>query len=278
VDQISFSEKAQIFVGGRLDILDYEDEITATSRNDRPFSPMLGAVYSPRPDLSFYANVGRAFAPPSSRVVGERRPEESRQIEIGTKKQLGKGGGHFTVAFYHLQRQHIAIPDASGITRQTGNQRSRGVELELVTETLPDWLTYVSYAYNVSVLTAFAETVFTGGNPPFVIFDRSGNTAPFAPKHIFNLWTNRELANGLGLGGGIRYVSGQVIAPDNRFQIDGYVTVDAALSYRFKNWKWSLNFKNLTNQHYETRGFGNSAVIPADPFAVYARIELNLGS
>lgn len=278
LDQLTFSEKVQLFVGGRFDALDYQDAITATSRDGNHFSPMLGAVYSPRPDLSIYANLGQAFAPPSSRVVGERKPEESRQYEIGTKKQLGKRGGFVNLAFYHLERENIAIPDETGFTQQTGNQRSRGVEVELVTETLADWLTLVSYAYNVSVLTEFAETVFTGSNPPFVVLDRSGNTAPFAPKHIVNVWTNRELANGLGLGGGFRYVSGQYIAPDNAYPIKGYLTLDATVSYKVKNWKWSLNFKNLTNHDYETRGFGNSAVIPADPFAVYARIELSLGS
>jgi iron complex outermembrane receptor protein len=239
---------------------------------------MLGAVFSPRADLSIYANLGQAFAPPSSRVVGERKPEESRQVEIGTKKEWGNGRDHYNVAFYHLERENIAVPDETGFTQQTGNQRSRGVEVELVTEAITDWLTLISYAFNVSELTEFAETVFTGRIPPFVVLDRSGNTAPFAPKHIFNIWTNRELANGLGLGGGLRYVSGQYIAPDNAYQINGYLTLDATVSYKVRNWKWSLNFKNLTNHDYETRGFGNSAVIPADPFAVYARIELSLGS
>jgi iron complex outermembrane receptor protein len=152
------------------------------------------------------------------------------------------------------------------------------VEVELLTETFADWLAFASYAYNVSVLTEFAEIVYTGSNPPFLVFDRSGNAAPFAPKHIFNLWTNRDFPNGFGLGGGLRYVSGQYIAPDNSYAIEGYLTLDAMVSYEVKNWKWILNFKNLTNRDYETRGFGNSAVIPADPFAIYARIELNLGS
>jgi TonB-dependent siderophore receptor len=278
VDQLTFSEKVQLFVGGRFDALDYQDAITATSRDGNHFSPMLGAVFSPWPDLSFYANLGQAFSPPSSRVVGERKPEESRQVEIGTKLEWGNGRCHFNVALYRLERENIAIPDETGFTQQTGNQLSRGVEVELVTEILTDWLTLASYAFNVSELTAFAETVFTGANPPFVVLDRSGNTAPFAPKHIVNVWTKRELPNGLGLGGGFRYVSGQYIAPDNAYPIQGYLTLDATVSYRVKNWKWSLNFKNLTNREYETRGFGNSAVIPADPFTVYARVELSLGS
>jgi outer membrane receptor protein involved in Fe transport len=73
-------------------------------------------------------------------------------------------------------------------------------------------------------------------------------------------------------------VSSQYVAPDNVFAIDGYVTFDAMVSYGRKHWLLKLSFKNLANRDYETRGFGNSAVIPADPFAIYANIEFSLGS
>jgi iron complex outermembrane receptor protein len=135
-----------------------------------------------------------------------------------------------------------------------------------------------SYAYNRSVLTEFTESVFTGNVPPFITVDRSGNQAPFAPRHILNTWTMRQFSNGLGVGGGARYVSSQFIAPDNAFAIDSYLTWDATVHYRQSRWLLKLNFKNLTNRDFETRGFGNSAVIPADPFAVYANVTISLGS
>ena len=64
----------------------------------------------------FYANYGRAFAPPSSRVVGERKPEESRQIEVGIKKDLPELKGLATFAYYDVERENIGIPDANGFT------------------------------------------------------------------------------------------------------------------------------------------------------------------
>lgn len=276
VDQISFSEALRVFVGGRLDALDYEDAATETTRDATSFSPLVGASIDVRPGLAVYANYGEAFAPPSSLVVGEREPEESWQFEVGAKQRFAGGRNSVALSFYHLERDKIAIPDATGITQQTGNQRSRGVEVELGTEWwgmgVP-WFSFVSYAFNDSVLTEFAETVFTGAVPPFVVLDRSGNTAPFAPRHVFNCWTMGELENGLGLGAGARYVSGQFIAPDSSFQIDGYFTLDATVSYRVQSWKLSLHLKNLTDTSFEARGFGNSAVIPADPFAVYASVQ-----
>jgi glutamate formiminotransferase len=45
VDQLTLSEKFQIFAGGRLDILDYNDKATNTARNETQFSPLLGVIY-----------------------------------------------------------------------------------------------------------------------------------------------------------------------------------------------------------------------------------------
>ena len=273
MDRISLSPQVELFFGGRWDSLDYEDAVTDTARDATAFSPMLGAVFTPRPSVSLYVSYGEAFAPPSSRVVGEREPEEAWQFEVGLKKQFAGGRSNATVAFYNLEREKIAIPDAGGFTQQTGNQRSRGLEVEIATQVSGTWFSFLTYALNDSDLTQFTESVFTGAVPPFITLERSGNGAPFAPRHIVNLWTMKDFTSGWGLGGGIRYVSGQFIAPDNAFEIPGYFTVGATVYYRVRQWKLSVNLKNLTDRDYETRGFSNSAVIPADPFAAYASVQ-----
>ena len=172
VDQITFSEKIQIFAGGRFDILDYEDPLTSTSREDQTFSPFLGGTVSALPDLSFYANYGKSFSPPSTRVIGERKPEEGEQFEIGSKKGFGSGRGSIGLAFYQLKRTNIAIPTENGFTAQSGRQRSRGFELDVSIAADPQWLAFFSYAYNVSILTEFSEMIFTGATPPFFVLDR----------------------------------------------------------------------------------------------------------
>jgi len=109
-----------------------------------------------------------------------------------------------------------------------------------------------------------------------VSVDRSGNTPAFAPQHILNLWATRTFKNGFGIGGGPRYVSDQFISEDNVFKIDRYLTWDAAVFYDLDRCRFSLNFKNLTDREYETRGFGSTSVLPADPFAVYAGVDFRL--
>ena len=116
------------------------------------------------------------------------------------------------------------------------------------------------------------------GPADFLVIDRSGNRAPLAPRHIGNLWTSRQFPNGLGLAAGLRFVGAQFVSEDNRYSVDSYVTVDAAVSYRVGRLRAAVNLRNLTGTEYETRGFGAISAIPARPFEVLGRIELGFGS
>ncbi|HEY2291042.1 MAG TPA: TonB-dependent receptor [Thermoanaerobaculia bacterium] len=278
VDQIGLSDRLQVVAGARFDAIGYKDTVSSTSRDFSKLSPMLGVVYSPVPALSLYANTGQAFAPPSSRVVGKREPEESRQTELGLKANLWQGKLQTTLALYQLERRHIAIPDLTGFIEQTGTQRSRGIELEVAAEPLPRLRTVFSYAYTDAELTHFTEVVMTSLNPPaFNTFDRSGNVPAFAPRHIANLWLSRRFDHGIGAAVGGRYLSKQLIAEDNAFAIDSTATLDAALFYERNAWRLSLNFENLTNEQYFTRGFGATSVIPAPGRTVHVGIAYRLG-
>ncbi|NIR50191.1 TonB-dependent siderophore receptor [candidate division KSB1 bacterium] len=287
VNQTMFSDKFKLFYGARFDVIDYDDERTdflqfenripifddsETERNYQQLNPMFGAVLSPTQRLSFYINAGQSFAPPSTLVSGDRQPEESTQFEVGTKTNLLDGKLTSTLAFYHLEKENIGIPDETGIIRESGDQRSRGFEFELNARPATGWYTFFTYAFTDAELTEFRAFNNTGG-----IDDHSGNNPPFAPEHILSLWTTREFKNGFGIGGGVRYVSSQFVSPNNQFEIDDYLTFDAVVSYSFRNLKWSINVKNITDQDYETRsGQGSNSVIPANPFAIYGGFDFSL--
>jgi len=281
IDQMAFTPKWNLLLGARLDIFDFTDDVSGISRSESEVSPMAGLVYAPTRSLSFYGNASRAFAPPSPRATGDPKPEQSNQLEIGVKKLFYDGRMQATLALYDLDRDNIGIPDDNGFTQQVGDQRSRGVEIDLAAE-LPSRVgTFFSYAYNDSELTNFTEQIFgfdcDGMPQPGVsICDRSGNTPAFAPKHILNLWVSKSFDNGFGLGGGGRYVSDQFITEDNRFTIDGWGTLDAALFYDLKRWRFKLNLRNITDTEYEIRAFPSYGVIPADPFSIFAGAELRL--
>jgi outer membrane receptor protein involved in Fe transport len=237
---------------------------------------MLGLTFSPTSDLALHASWGQASAPPSTQVVGPREPEESRQAEVGAKLSLPGGKAFASVALYHLEREGIAIPDSTGLSRQVGDQRSQGVEVDLSVRPGPGWATTATYAYTDAELTRFAEIVPLQP-PDFVVVDRSGNRAPFAPRHLFSLWASKHFASGLGVALGLRSVSEQFVAEDNRFTIGAYTRLDAMLSYEVRKVRLRLNLRNLTGTEYETRGFGAVSAIPARPFEAIARVELGFG-
>jgi len=277
VDRLALSKKLQAFVGSRLDTLDYEEPRSATERNETRLDPLLGLVFAPIDVLALHASWGTAFAPPSSLVVGPREPEYSRQLEAGAKLKFLGGKAYAGLAAYQLERDNIAIPDSTGLTRQDGDQRSRGIELDVSSELAKGWLAYATYAFTDAELLRFSEIVPLQP-PDFSVVDRAGNRGPFAPRHLFGLWTSRRLANGFGLSFGLRAVSDQFVSEDNRYSIDGYATVDAAVSYEAKSARFSMNFKNLTGTEFETRGFGGVSAIPARPFELVCRVEFSVGS
>lgn len=274
IDHVALSDRWQALLGVRFDDIDFDDDVTRTQRSDGEWSPMLGLVFAPAAELSLYASAAQSFAPPSPRVVGERRPERSRQVELGVHKSWRAGKVRTTTSVYELERDNIAIPDDNGFTQQAGDQRSRGVELELSAQPRPGLAVVASYAYTDSELTRFAELIQLGP-PTFaqIVLDRSGNRSAFAPEHLARAWVSQRFGRGLRFGAGLRYVGERFTAEDNLVELDDVLLFDAGAGYDLGAWALSLDLDNLTDEEYETRAFGSSSVIPAMPFAARLRVE-----
>ncbi len=273
IDQISLSERVQVLLGVRWDNIDFTEEVLGTSRNDSQVNPMVGLMVKANDKVSIYANAGTAFAPPSAFALeADRVPEESTQYELGLKSSCERA--EISLALFQLERENIAIPDQTGITRQAGSQRAQGVELDIATELARGTHLQVAYAYTDGELTHFTEQVLVSFVPlAFATLDHSGNTSAFTPEHLLNAWLSRRYDNGLSFGVGGRYVSEQFIAENNQFTIDAYWTLDASGSYARGRWRTSVFFKNLTGEEYLTRGFAAASVIPAPTETISARLE-----
>jgi iron complex outermembrane receptor protein len=268
-----------LIAGLRYDLINFENsaENYLTDRNYNDFSPMLGLSFSPTNNITLFANIGQAYAPPSSQVVGDQQAERSQQFEMGVKQRYLDGRINIDLSFYHLKKDNISIPSTDGITKQLGDQTSKGVETEIRVEPLTDWFLFISYAYTDAELTKFTESIPVGqddnGMPIYFVVDRSGNIPEFSPEHIFNFWTTVEITNGLGVGGGIRYLSEQYINVNNVYKLEEALIVDFITYYKWDWLKVSLNVKNISDENYELRGFGATSVIPAAPRAVIGKLN-----
>ncbi len=272
-DQVRVNERLEVLLGLRFDSIDYEDDISGTKRDYAKLSPMLGAIYELHSHHSIYANASQAFAPPSSQVAVDRKAEESGQVELGMRSRFLGGKVWTTAALYQLSKRNISILDQFGAPAETGDQQSRGIELEVGIAPRRSWSATLLYAYTDAELTEFTEGVLT--ETGLRIEDRSGKTPAFAPGHILNGWSVREFGN-VSVGAGLRYVGAQFIDEDNVFEIDGALTVDASLRYSFGAATLRLHGTNLTDQQYESRGFGTTSVIPADPLGLRLGIDWSL--
>ncbi|MBD2690470.1 TonB-dependent siderophore receptor [Anabaena catenula] len=247
-DQIALSDNLKIILGGRFDIVNQKlenSEGTVTSfQEDTAFSPRIGIVYQPTQLVSLYANYSRSFQQVTGTTFdsGLFKPERGTQYEIGAKFDWTNKLSS-TVSLYQITRSNVLTPDPinPNFSIQTGEQRSRGFELDIVGEILPGWKIIGGYAYTDAQVTQANNIT-------------EGNRINNVPEHAFSLWNTYEIQQGnlqgLGLGLGLFYVGEREGDLNNTFSLPGYLRTDAALFYRRNNFRAAINLQNLFDTEY----------------------------
>ncbi|MEM9003866.1 MAG: TonB-dependent siderophore receptor [Cyanobacteria bacterium P01_F01_bin.86] len=273
-DQISFFDNLILLAGLRYDTIEQEitnrptdlfPNATEDTQNDDAFSPRIGLVYQPIDEVSLYASYSRSFV--ANTAVNSDgdffEPEEGEGFEVGVKAELLGGGLVATLAYFDITKQNVVTEDPfiPGASVATGEQRSRGVELDVIGEILPGWNIIASYAY--------IDAEVTEDNTIAV-----GNRLNGVPEHSASLWTTYELQSGdlqgLSFGLGFNFVGERAGDLDNTFELDSYFLTNAAIAYQRDNWRAALNFRNLFDVDYiagatTTRPRSND---PGEPFTV----------
>jgi iron complex outermembrane receptor protein len=279
-DQISLLDNVKLLAGLRYDTAEQKTTLipgTSTlsgeqTRNYDALTPRVGIVYQPIEELSLYTSYSRSFNPNTGTTISgdPLEPEKGEGYEVGVKAQL-LDRLFATLAYFDITKQNVAVTDPLfplDASIATGEQQSRGVELDVAGEILPGWNIIAAYAYIDAEVTA--DT-----NPDIV-----GNRLFNVPKHSASLWTTYEIQSGnlqgLGFGVGFNYVGEREGDLDNSFQVDSYFLTNASIFYRRNNWRFALNFKNLFDINYieaaeNSRSSGN---LPGDPFTVIGSVSV----
>ncbi|NEQ96977.1 MAG: TonB-dependent siderophore receptor [Cyanothece sp. SIO2G6] len=276
-NQVEIFEGLNLLAGVRYDSVsqDVENAPSLLAPNGSEASqtvdavtPRVGIVYQPLPQLSLYTSYSQSFTPNSGTdVEGDLLPaEDGEGFEIGLKTELFDRRLIATLAYFDITRQNVASldPDAPAFLNAvvaTGEQRSQGVELDILGEILPGWNIVANYAYTDARITEDNQ------------FD-SGNGLAGIPEHNANLWTTYTLQSGslegLGFGFGLNYVGDRPGDLNDSFQLDDYLVTNAAIFYEQDNWEMALNFKNLFDIDY-IQGTPISRVRgiePGEPFTI----------
>ena len=143
---------------------------TEFSRKDELFSPRLGLIFKPMPNLSLYANYGRSYLPQSGDQFGgltptteALKPERFDNYELGAKWEP-IAGLLATAAIYRLDRTNTRATDPlnPAVTVLTGAQRSRGFELGLERSVSDRWQISAGYAWQKAKVTKATQPARPG--------------------------------------------------------------------------------------------------------------------
>jgi iron complex outermembrane recepter protein len=274
-DLIRIGNDFNVLLGGRFDWVDQTSRNAFTSRSlnqgDTAFSPRIGVVYQPTDQLALYGNFSRSFAPSG---VGSRNPDGApfdpttgEQFEVGVKTELFDGGLIATLAAYQLTKQNIITPDPNrpGFSLQVGEQRSRGIEFDVIGSPLPGLDLIATYAYIDAEITEDNSGI-------------EGNRPVNVAEHSASLWAVYEIQEGdlegLGFGAGLFFVGDRQGNLDNSFTLPSFVRTDVALYYRRDNWRVGLNVNNLFDVDYFTSSFDQLSVYYGEPLTIQGTVSV----
>jgi iron complex outermembrane receptor protein len=166
-----------------------------------------------------------------------------------------------SLAFYHITRNNVAVQQSVTTFEQIGEQRSKGVDLDVNTDL--GGQVYLLFNYG------FTQPKFEDAGS-----NLSGRVPRFVPKHLTNLWVRKDFSSGFNAAFGIRYVGEQFVNDSNSVSLDPYTMFSGAVGYRTSRWEWTLNAENLfNNDDYLLPGHFSNLVFPGQPINVSSTIR-----
>ncbi len=217
--------------------------LTGVSRSldqdDHKLTGRAGLSYLFDGGIAPYVSYATSFDPIVSSAGTDFKPSEGEQWEAGIKYQPEGWNGFFSAAVYDLKQTNV-LRTVAGVSEQIGEVHVRGLELEGV----------VSLTEGLDLRAAYTYTDAKIGEG-----NDNGKRVENVPRNAASLWVNYTFQEdtaleGLGVGGGVRYVGQRYGNSANTFDLDGVTLFDAALTYRKENWKGSLNFQNIGDEKY----------------------------
>ena len=269
-DQISLWDKWQLLLGSRFDHAGFGVSDNP-SKQVNEFSPRVALLYRPLSWLGIYANYAHTFNAVNrgttvSGVLPD--PEKSREYEAGLKGEWMDGKLFANLAFFDLTKTNVQTPLPAPFVNKvaiTGEQRSRGIELDLRGQLTDYWNIIATYAYiHTEVLkdSAPLDTVIGSSGA-----GNTGHRFANVPRNSGSVWTTYDFSGvgvrGFSAGAGVFVASKRAGDIDNSFYMPGYALEDMSLKYQRKIGQSTVtaqfNIQNLLNKEYiaSSNGFAS---------------------
>jgi len=247
-----FKNRLRLTLAGRYTTLTTGDVYSGDFKSSR-FTPRTGLSFSVDKntalyflnDQSFIENYGtdwqgKAFDP----VTGTN-------TELGLKRDWLNGKWNSSVTVYQITRNNVLTADldhpnpAGGFyNRQSGQQKTKGVEVDIRGQLLRGLDVLVNYA--------FTEATVTKDSKP----ENVGVQVPGSARHVHNTWFNYKVENGpvsgLGFSLGYQYQvkrSPWYVFDGSANSLPDYFRLDGGISYQREKIGFNLLVNNILDKY-----------------------------
>lgn len=270
-DQVTLLNNLKLLIGGRFDFSTQNNLVARSEQFDDAFSPRVGIVYQPSQAISLYASYSTSFLPAIGLSASNSpfKPTKGKQFEVGIKGEFLDGKLSATLAAFDITKSNVLTtdpnPNNSRFQIQVGEQKSQGIELDVIGEILPGWNIIATYAYIDARVTEDTNRNLIG--------NRLDNSA----QHTASLWTTYEIQNGglKGFGGGLGlfFVGDRPGDALNTFELPSFFRTDATIFYKRDRLRVALNIRNLFGVEYYETSQNRNIIYPGAPFTVQGTIS-----
>lgn len=252
-DQMKIHDRWVLLLGGRQDWVVDRTELAGswgmepdTRERSDAFTGRIGGVYLAANGLAPFISFSQSFEPQSGVDSQNRRfdPTKGEQYEAGLRYQPPGAKWLFSTSIYQITQTNVLTMDPVDpvFSKQTGEVRSRGVELEAKGEILSGLAVIAAYAYTDAHTTRSEDPEEVGQRPVGI------------PYHQASLWGDYRFRNWglpmLHVGLGARYV-GHSPSP-HAGGTPSYVVMDMLAAIEQGRWRLALNVDNLADKTYAT--------------------------
>jgi iron complex outermembrane receptor protein len=262
-----------LLAGGRYDRLDMDNTVDDGPESDvafDAFSPKLSATVRllrpGRPDnttLNAYAVYSHAFLPPRrpsslipSDVALNLEPEDIDNYEGGLKGTAFNRRLAFSGGYFWMKESGVVLTTRQGpffIPTNSGEQRYEGVEAEgswVFTDKVTGYLNVALYH------NRFGDFVIQSEEGDEVL---TGNRLPISPSHVVNLGALIKPRPDLDVTFDVKRTGSMEANRENTFEIEGSTLVDAAVTWKHRQFRVTLSAHNMFDNDYYTLSDGDTA-------------------
>lgn len=262
-DVFNVTDQLSAMVSLRFDYFDtkpsinYNTMVKSGKYDQRALSPKFGLVYQLIEDkVSVFANYMNGFRNVSPVVSNEQagypvnlKPQQADQKEGGIKLDVLQHRLAFTASYYDILVNNISrgitTDEGINVTIQDGEQRSRGVEFDLIANPVLGLNIIAGYSYNDSKIVNAAPATK----------DRRPNSA--GPSSLANFWISYTARGGnlkgFGAGFGGNYASDNIITSTlatGDFKLPSYTVLNATLFYNADKFRVGIKADNIADKEY----------------------------